>query len=203
MNAYQQEQLDALHAVRDGLSRLGDARRQQLMESVRGYIEFRRSVDAYLQRHFEGICTRNCFESRTSACCAKDSIITFFADAVINALFAAPQRLGRMEAVLRAENPGHRCVYLTGEGCLWSIRPVVCAMFLCDSAMRTVFDADPRAETDWRNLRRREKLFKWPDRPVLFDHLERVFMDLGYRSTLMHLNFSPGLLRVKRDAGLS
>jgi hypothetical protein len=51
-------------------------------------------------------------------------------------------------------------------------------------------------------LRRQEKKYKWPDRPVLFDHLEKVFLDMGYRSSLMHLNLSPGLLRVKRAAGL-
>jgi hypothetical protein len=75
-------------------------------------------------------------------------------------------------------------------------------MFLCDRATNAVFDATPAARTQWERLREQEKRFKWPDRPVLFDYLERVFIDRGYRSTLMHLNLSPGLLRVKRNAGL-
>ena len=75
-------------------------------------------------------------------------------------------------------------------------------MFLCDRAMQSVFDRKPEAETTWETLRQAERSFKWPDRPVLFDHLERVFIDLGYKSSLMHLNFSPGLLNVKRKAGL-
>ena len=53
-----------------------------------------------------------------------------------------------------------------------------------------------------QSLREQEKAFKWPDRSVLFDDLEKVFLDLGYRSTLMHLNLSPGLLKVKKMAGL-
>ncbi|MDL2275830.1 hypothetical protein LJC22_06870, partial [Desulfosarcina sp. OttesenSCG-928-G10] len=81
-------------------------------------------------------------------------------------------------------------------------RPIVCAMFLCDRAMDAVFLKAPDARTHWEDLRCREKDFKWPDQPVLFDHLEKVFLDLGLRSSLMHLNFSPGLLNVKRKAGL-
>ena len=49
---------------------------------------------------------------------------------------------------------------------------------------------------------KQEKSFKWPDRPVLFDDLEKLFLDLGCHSTLMHLNLSPGLLRIKKRAGL-
>ncbi|MDL2270168.1 hypothetical protein LJC41_09440 [Desulfosarcina sp. OttesenSCG-928-G17] len=75
-------------------------------------------------------------------------------------------------------------------------------MFLCDRAMEAVFSQWPEAKTQWNDLRCREKDFKWPDQPVLFDHLEKVFLNLGLRSSLMHLNFSPGLLNVKRKAGL-
>jgi hypothetical protein len=113
-----------------------------------------------------------------------------------------PAQLDRLEAVLRRVNDGHRCVYLGSHGCMWTIRPVVCAMFLCDRAMKAVFNSAPEAKNRWESMRRQEKTFKWPDRPVLFDRLEKVFLDLGYRSTLMHLNLSPGLLRVKAQAGL-
>ena len=202
MNEYQQEQLDTLKMVRQGLLRLGDAKCRQLIQTIHAYMRFRRSVDTFLDRHFSEICTHTCYLSRTSACCSKDGIITFFADTVINALLSTPAQLDRLEAVLRRHNDGHRCVYLGDDGCLWTVRPVVCAMFLCDRAMGAVFRDAPDAKLAWEALRQQEKSFKWPDRPVLFDDLEKVFLGMGYRSTLMHLNLSPGLLRVKAQAGL-
>ena len=202
MNDYQIEQLEALRIVREGLNRLDVDSRCALDESIGEYLAFRAAVDRFQDRYFSEICTRTCFTSRTSACCSKDGIITFFADAVVNALVASKETLGTLTRVLEAPNTSHRCVYLGEEGCLWAVRPVVCAMFLCDRAMNAVFLAAPEAETTWQELREAERRFKWPDRPVLFDHLERVFIDLGYRSSLMHLNFSPGLLNVKKKAGL-
>jgi hypothetical protein len=202
MNDYQREQLEALAIVEEGLTRLSQSQRRELDESVADYMRFRRSVDRFLDRFFSAICTQTCYQSRTSACCSKDGIITFFADTVVNALKATPAQLDNLEWVLRRTNTGHRCVYLGQDGCLWTVRPVVCAMFICDRASTAAFDAAPEARNRWEEFRRREKRFKWPDRPVLFDRLERVFLDLGYQSTLMHLNFSPGLLRVKKQAGL-
>jgi len=181
---------------------MDESQRSALENEIEAYDRFRQTVDAFLQRHFSGVCTRLCYRSRTSACCSKDGIITFFADAVVNALHATPGQLDRMEAALRLTNNGHRCVYLSEDGCIWAVRPVVCAMFLCDRAMETVFEDSPQAEGRWKELRVQEKAFKWPDRPVLFDHLEKVFLDMGYRSSLMHLNLSPGLLMVKKKAGL-
>lgn len=202
MNDYQQEQLAALIIVKEGLLRMGDTQRHRLRDATIDYMQFRRSVDRFLGRYFNAVCTQTCYRSRTSACCSKDGIITFFADAVVNALRATSEQLDGLIKVLGRVNTGHRCIYLGKDGCLWTVRPVVCAMFLCDRAMTAVFDAAPEARAVWEALREQEKRFKWPDRPVLFDYLERVFLDLGYRSTLMHLNLSPGLLRIKRNAGL-
>lgn len=202
MNEYQQEQLDTVKMVRQGLLRLGDAKRRELTKSMHDYMQFRRSVDTFLDRHFSEVCTQTCYLSRTSACCSKDGIITFFADTVVNALHSTSAQLDRLETMLSKVNGGHRCVYLGSHGCRWTVRPVVCAMFLCDRAMAAVFNDMPEAKQVWASFRQQEKSFKWPDRPVLFDHLENVFLDLGYRSTLMHLNFSPGLLRIKKTAGL-
>lgn len=202
MNEYQIEQHETLRIVRDGLARLGEERRDRLRIEIHDYLMFRATVDRFLDHHFSDVCTYTCFNSRTSACCSKDGIITFFADAVVNALSATDGQLDRLAAVLEARNNGHRCVYLGAHGCLWTVRPVVCAMFLCDRAMDAVFERSPEAQNTWDALRREERRFKWPDRPVLFDHLERVFIDLGYRSSLMHLNFSPGLLNIKKKAGL-
>ena len=202
MNEYQQEQLEALKTVRRGLLQLGDAKRIDLTETIRDYVQFRQSTDHFLKRYVNDVCTHTCYLSRTSACCSKDGIITFFADTVVNALCSTPAQLDRLETVLNRTNRGHRCVYLGSHGCMWTLRPVVCAMFLCDRAMQAVFSDDPEARRTWESLRRQEKSFKWPDRPVLFDDLERVFLDLGCHSTLMHLNLSPGLLRIKKKAGL-
>ena len=202
MNDYQQEQLDALIIVNKGLLRMGTSQRGRLHNEINGYMQFRRSVDRFLSRYFNAVCTQTCYRSRTSACCSKDGIITFFADAVVNALNASSDQVDGLIKALDQVNGGHRCIYLGKDGCLWTVRPVVCAMFLCDRAMTAVFDKSPEAKPIWEALREQEKRFKWPDRPVLFDYLERVFLDLGYRSTLMHLNLSPGLLRIKRNAGL-
>ncbi|BBO80376.1 hypothetical protein DSCO28_09420 [Desulfosarcina ovata subsp. sediminis] len=202
MSDYQREQLDTLKTVRQGLLRIKAGGRQRLREQIQPYMAFRQTVDRFLQRHFSGICTRTCYDSKTSACCSKDGIITFFADTVVNALNSTAAQLDQLETILRRKNAGHRCVYLGPDGCLWAVRPVVCAMFLCDRAMDTVFEEEPDLKGRWEALRRQERGFKWPDRPVLFDDLEKAFLDLGLRSSLMHLNFSPGLLNVKRKAGL-
>ena len=90
MNDYQQEQLDALKTVRRGLGQLGGAKRVELIETIRDYMQFRQSTDRFLKRHFSGVCTHTCYLSHTSACCSKDGIITFFADTVVNALQATP-----------------------------------------------------------------------------------------------------------------
>jgi hypothetical protein len=202
MNDYQQEQLQALTVVRQGLRQLNSARRRELHDAVGDYLRFRQTVDGYLKRYFGQVCTQTCYRSRTSACCSKDGIIVFFADVVVNALQSTPAQLERLKAVLQRANPGHRCIYLQAGGCMWTVRPVVCAMFLCDRAMQAVFADAPQAASAWAALRKQARFYKWPDRPVLFDALEKVFIDLGYHSTLMHLNFSPGLLNVKKKAGL-
>jgi hypothetical protein len=202
MNDYQHEQLDALRIARDGLVCITHSDLNDFKRSTDDYLRFRQAVDLFLKHHFSSICTQLCYQSQTSACCSKDGIITFFADTVINALHAAPGELDRMETALNRDNRGHRCIYITADGCMWTIRPVVCAMFLCDRAMDTVFADNHQLEVEWNAHRKAERFYKWPDRPVLFDDLEKTFIDLGYRSTLMHLNFSPGLLNVKRKAGL-
>jgi len=201
MNDYQEQQLNALLTVKKGLERLPTEKRRELLKSIQPYLQFRETVDAFLHCYFHQVCTKTCYESRTSACCSKDGILTFFADTVIEALCSTTERLNCLESRLREVNRGHRCIYLANDGCLWTVRPVVCAMFLCDKAMDGVFTAFPEAQRRWNTLRRQEKLYKWPDRPVLFDDLEKVFLRLGLRSSLMHLNFSPGLLHIKKKAG--
>lgn len=202
VNAYQKEQVDALVQVRRHLTTLPEEQLTHLQHAIEPYLYFRRELDNFLEAHFEAVCTAACYQDRRSACCSKDGIITFFADHVINALAGGTDQLGSMERRLTDENTSAKCVYLTARGCCWFMRPLVCAMFLCDSAQAAVFQANKDAESQWRRLQTASKRFRWPDRPVLFDALELAFIDAGYRSSLMYLNFSPGLLRIKRRAGL-
>jgi hypothetical protein len=201
-SAYQSEQLEALILVRDGLALLDGDRDDALRKAIEPYLWFRQAVDAFLKNHFEAVCTAACYQDRRSACCSKDGIITFFADHVINALAGGRDHLAAVEHCLRRTNTGTKCTYLTPEGCCWRVRPLVCAMFLCDGAQEMVFQENPEAASRWQELELGAKRFRWPDRPVLFDALELAFIEAGCRSPLMYLNFSPGLIRVKQGAGL-
>ncbi len=166
------------------------------------YYQFRRRVQRYLSDFFGDVCRQNCYQSNLSACCSREGIITFFADVVLNALVSTEDGLDRLKTVLAEERPGCKCVYLGPQGCLWNLKPIVCEMFLCDSAKMQVFEKRPEAVSQWEALRLEEKNYKWPDRPVLFDEVEKIFMKAGFRSPLMYLNNSPGLLSVKKRAGL-
>jgi hypothetical protein len=199
MSEYNQEQYESLSMVRRHLATLGAQKIQNLKATLRDYLEFRRNVDALLNEHFAEICSQNCYRSRLSACCSREGIITFFADVVINALNASAAEIETMLKVLQQSNAGYKCVYLGEQGCMWRVKPIVCEMFLCERAQQGVFQEKPTLQGQWDELNRRKKRFTWPDRPVLFDDLEKYFMDAGYTSPLMYLHNSPGLLRVKRQ----
>ena len=201
---YQREQLEALRVVRAHLAQLPAVEIAELNHSVSAYLAFRRDLDGFLTSHFFHTCDDHCFRSQASACCSKDGIIAFFADVVVNAIVATasvPGALDSLEEALSEPNSGPKCVFLGPTGCLWTVRPIVCAMFLCDRAKAAVFVGRDDLRRQWRQLRRREKCFKWPDRPVLFDDLESFFIRRGATSTLMYFHNSPGLLRVKQQAG--
>jgi len=157
-------------------------------------------VDAFLGEHFENICTQKCYQSKISACCSREGIITFFADVVVNVLVSNETEIKALARVLERPNDGFKCIYLGGHGCMWRIKPIICEMFLCDPAEESIFKEKPLTNKLWLELKQREKHYRWPDRPVLFDDLEKYFMAVGYSSPLMYLNNSPGLLRVKELA---
>jgi hypothetical protein len=203
MNDYQKEQLDTLETVRSQLVALGEVGRIDLLEMAADYLNFRRRTDRFLAQHFSGICSESCYRGRLSACCSKDGIITFFADVVINALFSPDPVLDRIATRLSRANTGFKCVYLSEDGCRWRIKPIVCQMFICDAALAKAFEKDPAAADRWERLKAEKKTFTWPDRPVLFDRIEGRFISAGCASSLMYLHNSPGLLRVKRRAGLT
>jgi hypothetical protein len=200
VNDYQKEQLQALVLVRHHLRRMEPAAVGRLASDIGSYLEFRSRLDQFTQTHMAGHCTASCFKRRTSACCSRDGIITFWADVVINAVHAGQERLDRMVSAIREPLRTEKCIYLGDHGCLWKTRPLVCAMFVCDPIQNDVIDSDPDLSAQWHRFTAQAKSFRWPDRPVLFDRLERVFMDLGCRSPLMYIHNSPGLMRVKRKA---
>jgi hypothetical protein len=199
-NAYHQEQLEALKQVRGHLAAMTDGQRVQLHQMAADYFTFRQDVERFLSDRFSDICTQTCFTSQLSACCSREAIITFFADVVLNALVSDPDALDTLETRLQTPDNGFKCIYLGQHGCLWTLKPIVCLMFLCDRAKNQVLGDASVARMAWNELKRREKTFTWPDRPVLFDAIESLFLDAGLRSPLMYLHNSPGLLRVKRLA---
>ncbi|MFZ5569735.1 MAG: hypothetical protein ACOZF0_04995 [Thermodesulfobacteriota bacterium] len=198
MNAYQQEQLEALLMIRQRLQNLDAFKTDPLAAMLGEYHEFRSRTADFLETRFGGICTEKCYRDRRSACCSKDGIITFFADMVINALAAGAGGLERMESAIRRPPSEVKCIYLSESGCVWRIKPIVCEFFLCDEAEKQVFANDPEAQRQWEELKVLKNSFTWPDRPVLFEAVESVFIDRGCRSSLMYLHTSPGLVRLKR-----
>lgn len=200
MNDYQSEQLEALSIVREHFEILLDSEKECLRKMIADYLSFREETADFLSAEFGQICTRNCYESRVSACCSKDGIVTFFADTVINVLVSSPDKIAALDTALRRENTGFKCVYLGNEGCLWKVKPIVCEMFLCDQAKSEIFGKKSSCEKKWAELDKRKKHYTWPDKPVLFDALEQYFIDAGYNSPLMYLHNSPGLMRVKKKS---
>jgi hypothetical protein len=202
MNSYQQEQTTTFAMVRQHLKTLSNAEKKQLLSTIAEYLLFRSEVDTFLAAHFSRICTRKCFINRLSACCSREGIITFFADVVVNILVSKPREIDDLMNVLQQPNTGFKCIYLGSRGCLWRLKPIGCEMFLCDSAKNQVFEGKPQVRKQWDELVRHKKRYTWPDRPVLFDTLEKHFIRAGYSSPLMYLHNSPGLLRVKRQTNL-
>ena len=200
MSSYQQEQIDALEMVLEHLQSMSEEERLALTQSTAEYRLFRKNVDAFLSAHLSDVCTLKCYKNRLSACCSKEGIITFFADVVINTLVSTKEQIGLLARVLRKTNKGFKCIYLGSDGCLWQLKPIVCEMFICDAAQEHIFAAAPESREKWEEFKQLKKHFTWPDRPVLFDALEDIFIKAGYTSPLMYLHDSPGLLRVKQQA---
>jgi hypothetical protein len=203
MNEYQKEQWDALHLGKRLLSLIGVVEVERLKGAILPYLEFRRQVDDFLATYLGARCNQSCFANSRSACCSKDGIIIFWADVTINALCSDEIRLADLERAIERPFQDTKCIFLGPQGCHWKVRPLVCAMFLCDPVREEVIKLGNGVEDKWGALLRRAQDFRWPNKPVLFDYLETYFMALGGRSSLMHINSSPGLMRIKRLSGLS
>ena len=202
LSPYNREQAHALAMVRDYLVKSSPEQLNELSKALPAYLAFRSRVESFLRHHFSAICTRACFESRLSACCSHEGIIVFFADVVINAIRSTTAELDQLRQVLQRNSNGHRCVFLGSAGCRWRLKPIVCEMFLCPKAEQQVLGTDPPLKAAWEQLKRERKRFTWPNRPVLFNDLEAIFIRAGYHSPLMYLHNSPGMLRLKQRAGI-
>jgi hypothetical protein len=203
MGSYREEQLHSQEMVIRCLQAAAEAEHRRLKQICAAYLGFREEVDRFQRRHLQAICTHACFQHQRSACCNKDGIITFFADLVINALYSPPRRVDNLMQGLRRPRADMKCIYLGEDGCRWHIKPLVCEMFLCDRALEAMQAGDRQAVAAWQRLEREAKRFRWPDRPVLFDMIESRFLAAGLSSPLMYLHNSPGLVRIKRQAGLA
>ena len=197
MSDYNRDQLEAIRMVRRFREGLSPSAHVAFTRRVNSYLEFRTDVTRFQQKAFAEVCTQKCFAGQDSACCNREGIATFFADVVINTLVSSEDEVDALLRVLAEDRGGHKCVYLSGNGCLWRLKPIVCEMFLCEHAKERGFAGDAALTEKWEELRSKEKQYTWPDRPVLFDEVEALFIQSGYESPLMYFHRSPGLLRIK------
>ncbi|MBU1181217.1 MAG: hypothetical protein KKF00_03450 [Proteobacteria bacterium] len=200
--SYQEEQSETLSLIVCHLKKNSSRIRAELENEISDYLAFRAEVDDFHARHLGDICTMKCYKSNLSACCSKEGVITFFADVVINVIMSDPTDIDILKAALEKQNDGFKCVYLGEKGCMWKIKPIVCEMFICDTAKKQALHGSPKPKREWDALKKKEKIFTWPDRPVLFDEIESYFMAAGCYSPLMYMHNSPGLLRVKKMRGM-
>jgi hypothetical protein len=202
MSEYNRQQKEALLMVRRHLEGLPLSRRKALREGIEPYLIFREEVARFQEDFFSSLCSQKCFSSRTSACCGREGILTFFADVVINVLLSTGDKVDSLLSTLDRDRGGWNCVYLDDAGCRWRLKPIICEMFLCDEARERVLGGSEDLALRWEDLRQRERLFTRPTQPVLFDELERLFIEAGFESPLMYFHQSPGLLRLKARHGL-
>lgn len=196
-DTYNTEHREALAAVLAGLTRMGGEKVSALKSLVSGYLDFRKESAAFQEREYSSLCHAHCFSRGSADCCGKNAIAVFFADMVVNSLVAGPRGAKRLLRALQRE-PGDSCVYLSGGGCLFALKPIACEMFVCHRIREELLDANPALAAGWEELRAEEKRFTWPAEPVLFDTLEALFIEAGFSAPLMYCHTSPGLLKLKK-----
>lgn len=199
MSLYHRMQLESIRAAFEACERLDDRTKAYLRDIALPYMEFRGELDRFNRQYFLDYCKKACFDTKRSACCSYESIIVFFADEVINYLFGGRDDFPVILEKLSSVKPSDYCVYLGEKGCLWTVRPISCAMFFCDNVKKEIFGKFPEAQVLWDELVKKEKSFTWPDRPVLFDLIEEIFIKFGVMTDHMFCHRSPGLLKLKRD----
>ncbi len=173
---------------------------EELKKLIAPYIKFREDLKEFTKTYFLEFCREKCFKTSKSLCCGYESIIVFFADEVINYLFGNPKDFEIIIEKLSIPNNTNHCVYLGENGCLWTVRPISCAMFFCEEAKNWVFSSfSEEPLKKWNYLQKMEKTFTWPDKPILFDELEEYFIKRGVWTSHMYFHKSPGLLKIKQE----
>jgi len=202
VSEYQRDQWHSFGAIEKACRGLPYGELEELKESLESYLRFRRTLNDFQEQSFGTFCRTACYESKLSACCGFESIFTFFADQVITFLLSTQEELETLFQKIEQTNHTGRCVYLGESGCIWQVRPISCAMFLCEQAKQQAFSEDRDAETAWEELREAKNAYTYPIQPVLFDDLESFFIALGVDSPHMYFHKSPGLLCLKDRSGL-
>ncbi len=197
VSEYNRDQLTALIQTRDFFRDQTPPGKEEMRKMIQPYLDFRAEVAEFQNKYLSDICTIKCFQDMQSACCNKEGIATFFADFIINILYSEETDLDMMEEQLLRGAAGNKCVYLMNKGCLWRHKPIVCEMFLCDHAKKSLGEKGASYMSKWDQLRKEEKKYTWPDKPVLFDELEEMFIAEGIENPLMYFHKSPGLMRIK------
>lgn len=193
----------SFQAIRSVCEKMSVAEISRLREIAAPYLAYRRQLEDFQLRHFAAHCREACYQTMLSACCGFESIIIFFADQVVTFLCSDPPDIDRLLCRLKQPNRSNHCVFLGEAGCVWRVRPITCAMYLCEDAKRRVFSRNPELASVLEQFREAEKQFTRPTRPVLFDELEKAFMAYGVRTPHMWFHRSPGLLRLKQKHGVA
>ncbi len=200
---YNLEQYDAYMTVKAFFATASADEVSELDTMIASYLEFRRETAAFLSESCAEVCGDICFKTGLSDCCMHEGIITFFADWIVNWLVSSKEETDILINALYKPFRLDKCVYLGKSGCLWKIKPLNCETFVCKAARAEIFAGNFEAECFYEEMLARKKTFSFPDRPVLFDGIEKFFMERGIASETMYFHKGAGLLLIKKKAGLA
>lgn len=199
---YNLEQFDAYMTVKAFFDKASDDEVACLRQMVSSYLDFRAEASEFLTISCAEVCGDICFKTGLSDCCMHEGIITFFADWIVNWLVSSKEETDVLLKALYEPFRDDKCVYLGPLGCLWKIKPLNCETFVCKQARADIFMKNPEAEQVYEEMLKKKKTFSFPDRPVLFDAIEKFFMDRGVDSETMYFHKGAGLLLIKQKAGV-
>lgn len=199
---YNLEQYDAYITIKSFFDSASSVDVAELDGMIAPYLEFRAETSEFLERSCAEVCGDICFRTGLSDCCMHEGIITFFADWIVNWLVSSKDEIDVLVKALFEPFRNDKCVYLGEKGCLWRIKPLNCETFVCKQARSEIFAKDFEAEHVYDEMLVKKKTFSYPDRPVLFDTIEKFFMKKGVDSELMYYHKGAGLMMIKRNAGV-
>lgn len=199
---YNLEQFDAYMTLKAFFDKASADEIAELNIMIAPYLEFRAKASEFLTKSCAEVCGNICFKTGLSDCCMHEGIITFFADWIVNWLVSSKEEIETLFKALFYPLRNDKCVYLGPSGCLWKIKPMNCETFVCKKARAEIFANDSDAERVYEEILTKKKTFSYPDRPVLFDDIEKYFIARGVDSETMYFHKGAGLLMIKRKAGV-